>query len=402
MKILQVNVVYGRGSTGKIVKDIHEELLKNKHESYVVFGRRSEVKSEKVKKLSSELIMKIQSLYSKVSGYVYGGAFYSTKKFMRIVKKIKPDIVHLHCINGYMLNIYKTLDFLKQNNIRTIITQHAEFFYTSGCSYSHECNKWQTGCGNCPELNRERPKTWFFDKSDQEWKFMRDAFSDFNNLKMVSVSEWVMNRALSSPFLKDKIHTVIHNGLDTNIFHYRESDLRKRLDISNDKRIVLHVTPDFSLPIKGGHFVIELAELLSDRSDIIFIIIGKNIPSFENDNIISIGSIANSKELANYYSISDLTLLTSRRETFSMVTAESLSCGTSVLGFKAGGPETIAIKDYSYFVNYGDVISLKEKLEELIGKTQSLSKIEISKKAIKKYSREDMVDKYLKIYQELL
>ena len=108
--------------------------------------------------------------------------------------------------------------------------------------------------------------------------------------------------------------------------------------------------------------------------------------------------MSDQKELAKYYGMADVTLLTSKRETFSMVTAESLSCGTPVVGFKAGAPEQIAIKEYSEFVEYGDVESLTEKVKAYL--SRDFNKEEISRLAHEKYADEKMIEETIKIYNE--
>lgn len=100
---------------------------------------------------------------------MYGGCLISTDKLFRIIKKEKPDIVHLHCLNGYFINIYRLITFLKNNNYKTVLTLHAEFMYTANCGHALECDKWKTGCGKCPRL-RSETKSWFIDGTAKSWK----------------------------------------------------------------------------------------------------------------------------------------------------------------------------------------------------------------------------------------
>jgi hypothetical protein len=145
MKVLQVNAFYPSGSTGKIVKDIHQQLINDGIDSIVCYGRGVKIKEKQIYKIAPELIMKIQSLYSKAIGYAYAGCHISTFNLINIIKKEKPDVVHLHCINASTVNIYKLLNYLKSSKIFTIITLHAEFMYTAGCGHAFECNKWKNG-----------------------------------------------------------------------------------------------------------------------------------------------------------------------------------------------------------------------------------------------------------------
>ena len=142
MKVLQINCVFQNGSTGKIVCDIHNGLHKYNIDSYVLYGRGTRFDKDKhVQKVCSETYSKLNNVMSRCTGIMYGGCYFSTKKMITKIREIDPDIVHLHCINGYFVNIYKLLEWLAQNRIKTVITQHAEFFYTDGWGYAFECNK---------------------------------------------------------------------------------------------------------------------------------------------------------------------------------------------------------------------------------------------------------------------
>ena len=401
MKVLQVNVVYSNGSTGKIVKEIHNHLISDGYESIVCFGRGDESPENNVIKLAPEYIMKAQSMRSKITGYAYSGCKFSTDKLIEIITKQAPDIVHLQCINGYMVNIYRLLDFLKRKNIITVITLHAEFMYTAGCSHAYDCEKWKSGCGHCPQKGNGRPSSKLFDRSAEEWNMMNNAFDSFENLTIVSVSTWLNSRAKLSPFFIDKNIKVILNGIDTNnIFKPTKTDSLKNKHRISDEKIILHVTPNFNSEIKGGKHVLELAERLKNER-VKFIIVGynadrENLPS----NIIPVGHTKNQEELAEYYSLADLTLLTSKAETFSMVTAESLACGTPVIGFKAGGPESISIEEFSEFVEQGNSDKLYSVVKEWLGK--NIDKNIIAKIGKERYSVEVMYKKYLDLYRGLI
>lgn len=407
MKILQVNCVYKNGSTGKIVYDIHSELIKKGEQSVVCYGRGANVSEENVYKTCSEVYSDINHFFANLTGVLYGGCFFSTNKLIGIIKKEKPDVVHLHCLNGFFVNIYRVITWLKKNNIKTVLTLHAEFMYTGGCGHAIDCNQWSinSGCGHskCPRY-RSDMKVWFFDRSRTMWKRMKNAFDGFNNnLIITSVSPWLMERAKQSPVMCDKVHKVVFNGVNTDVFHsYDTNDLRMWMGLS-DEKIIFHATPTFNNDanhIKGGHYVLRLAEKMQNEN-VKFVIAGAyseglKVPS----NVILLGKITDQTTLAKYYSMADVTLLTSKKETFSMVVAESLCCGTPVVGFKAGAPEQIAIPEYSDFVEYGDVDLLNQATKALFAK--SYSKKEIELKAQRVYSKATMTKNYLNIYKEIL
>ena len=401
MKVLQVNCVYGVGSTGKIVAEIHTDLIKHEIESIVCYGRGEKIEQERIYKTCGEFYSKVNHFYAKLRGQLYGGCYFSTEKLLYVIKQQNPDIVHLHCINGYFVNIYRLIRWLKKHHIKTVLTLHAEFMYTANCGHARECERWKSGCGKCPQLKTDL-KSFGIDGTHSSWKKMEKAFRGFHeNLVIVSVSPWLMSRAVQSPFLSDKKHCVVLNGLDTEVFYRRNTEALRQQYESNVK-IVLFATTCLTNredDLKGGRYVLELARQL-EHENIRFLVAGqydKNLclPS----NMVMLGQLENQDLLAQYYSMADVTILTSKRETFSMVTAESLCCGTPVVGFEAGGPESIALPEFSQFVSQGDVAALKRALLDMLDKNPDRARM--AREAGQLYSGERMAGEYMKIYKEL-
>lgn len=395
MKVLQVNCVYKKGSTGKITYDLHKGLLDAGIESVVCYGRGELIREPGVYKTCPEWYSHLNKLWSMIRGIMYGGCFFSTSKLISVIKKEHPDVVHLQCINGYFVNIYHLVEWLKESHIKTVLTLHAEFMYTANCGHALECARWKTGCGSCPRRKQET-KSFILDGTSWSWKKMKRAFDGFGDLIVTSVSPWLMERAKQSPILADKVHTVVYNGVNTDIFHsYDTSVIRSQLGYEK-KKIVFHATPSFSTEkdhFKGGWYICELARRMPGVQ---FIVAG---PYDENDNIptnmILLGRITDQAKLAQYYSLADLTVIASKKETFSMVVAESLCCGTPVVGFKAGGPEQIALKEYSGFVDYGDIEDLLNTVKMFL----NIKSPGIEKDAEKHYSDSNMVRQYIDLYK---
>lgn len=403
MKILQVNIFFDEGSTGKIVADIHKRLLRDGHESFVAFGRgRHQAKEDSghLYRTTSNSKSLLYRRISQITGLRYNTAYLETYQFLRYLSRIKPDIVHLHCMNCAYIQPFILLEFLGKHNYKVLVTHHADVTITANCDHAFECEKWKSGCGHCPTIRTER-RSFFIDGTHHSWRQMQKAFALVKNLYASGVSNWMTERVCQSPFFQGVECRTIFNGLDTMAFTYRGEcdDIRQELGIKPNDKIVLHVTPNFSAPIKGGHYVIELAQKMPD---IKFIIVG--IKDFEKvdlpTNIIPINNVASKELLSKYYSIADMTLLLSFRESFSMVTAESLCCGTPVVGFKAGAPETITIPEYSEFVEYDDIDKLQDSVLKFSNK--NFDKGKISNMACKRYSAEKMYQAYLTYYCDIL
>lgn len=403
MKILQVNCVYNKGSTGKIVADVHSALKEKGVESLVCYGRGEEIQEADVIKTCGELYSYANHFLTYLNGVMYGGCYFSTNRLISVIKKEKPDIVHLHCINGYFVNIYRLVSWLKKHHIKTVLTLHAEFMYTANCGYALECEKWKTGCGKCPRYKAET-KSLFFDRTHISWRKMAKAFQGFGeDLIVTSVSPWLMQRAKQSPILGDKEHTVVLNGLETGVFRYTDpKGLREKHGLT-DQKIIFHATASFDLDpthIKGGYYINELAKHFADQN--VKVIVAGPYPEDIQvaDNVILLGSVSDQMTLAQYYALSNVTVLASKKETFSMVTAESLACGTPVVGFRAGAPEQIAIPEYSEFVAYGEMEALINATEHMLNR--EFDKSEISKAGMEKYAKEKMTEDYYAVYLRLL
>ena len=406
MKIIQVNVCYKTGSTGKIVNDIHSQLQEQNIDSVVCYGRGKRIKEPDVYKIASDFYCRIQALIGRITGIMYGGCFFSTNKLLRIIKKEKPDIVHLHCINGSFVNIYRLVTWLKENKIKTVLTLHAEFMHTGNCSHAYECENWKSGCHHCVNF-RSQTKSWFFDRTGTSWARMKKAFEGFgDDLVVTSVSPWLMERAKQSPILANKTHKVILNGIDTSVFTIRDfASLKNKYGVQN--RIIFFATANFnptSDDIKGGKYIIELAEKLKNEKIVIVVAALDAVITELPQNIVYVGKTKTQEELAKYYSMADISLIVSRRETFCMPVAESLCCGTPVVGFKAGAPEQIALKEYSEFVEYGNLEGLSQCVLKWIVKksNREIQPLQIAKISVETYSKERMVVEYMDAYEKLI
>jgi len=409
MKICQINSVYAQGSTGKIVQDIHNTLVERGHDSYVIYGdRKGNPDYQNVFSISKKLTRRVSVLINRLVGLQYGGAFFETRRMINIIRRLNPDVVHIQNINGGFVNIYKLLAFLAKKEIKTVVSLHGEFMYTGSCGHALDCDKWKTGCGSCP-IGYSATKSYLYDSSAIAWRKMKYSFGLFkkDNIIITAVSKWVKDRANQSPILNGLNPIVVHNGVDENIFSPKSfTELSNKYKLSSEF-VVLYVTAYFETEInghKGGKYILELAELLKRQN--VKIIIAANYGSGTGlpSNVFYHGRTKTQLELAQLYSMADVTVITSVKETFSMPVSESLCCGTPVVGFKAGGPESIALKNYSEFVEYGNM----DKLSESVGRWMKVKReepevlSELPQKAISIYSKQQMSNNYMDMYDKLI
>lgn len=402
-KVLHINCAC-TGSTGKIIGDIADYAADKGYETLLcapcVPGSNPNIRYFRTS------LPKEQGIYKRLNyfyGFQYGFAPLSTARIKKVIRKEKPDLIHVHCTNGFMVNVYALLRYIKKHCIPTVITNHAEFFYTGSCPHAYDCKKWLTGCGNCPQRFTATGGK-LGDTSAAAWKKMKSTFSGLEKAVMVSVSPWVGDRASQSPLTTTLPQKVVINGVNTEVFALRDgAALRKKHGISNGTKIIFHPTANFSLSLedrKGGRYVVELAKRFLGQ-DVLFVVAGKYTPGLEvPENMRLLGLVADQNILAEYYAMADITVVTGKRETFNMPVAESLCCGTPVAGFLAGGPESIAIARYSRFVEYATVDALQAQVCALL--EQNFSKDEIAAEAKKVYAAEVMAKEYIEIYNRLL
>ena len=390
MKILLINVTYKKGSTGNLVCSFKQEFEKLGYEAYVAYGRGDKIKENNVFKCCYELESKFHHFMSLFTGNMYGGMFLSTLKIKKLINKIKPDVVHLHCLNGYFVNIYKLLNYLKKKNIRTVLTHHADFMFTGGCGYSDECLGYLNECKKCKRVSYINGK-FSVNRMHKNYLKMNNCIKNFTNLTCTGVSPWLTNRIAESPIYKNTRTKTVLNCINDN-FAKSISDKNPfdKFDLKN-KKVIFTVISDFYDYIKGGQYIGKLSKLI-DNEKYIICVAGAEGPKLEN--VIYLGKIAND-QLSNYYHYAFVTILLSKRETFSMIVAESLVSGTPVIGFKSGGPESIAIEDYSCFCDYGNIESLYDAIECL----GSINKSELAEKAKSKYSTKNVSMEYIRIYE---
>ncbi len=401
MRIAQVDVNYDFSSTGKIVADLVTGLSDSGHDAIACFGRGPDANSDKAYRISSRAEVLLHAFATRITGLTGCFSPFSTRRLIERLEHFLPDVVHLHDLHGYFLNIGQLVEYLKARRIPVLWTFHCEFMYTGKCGYAFDCEKWKTGCNNCPDL-RGYPQSLFFDFTNRMFRDKQALFADFEQLHLAAPSKWLADRMRQS-MVRNKPVSVVHNGIDVSTFSRRYTKaLKDSLGLTNEY-VVLSVGADLLSERKGGRWVLELAARHPDAG-IAFVMVGVDqVPKQIPGNVRMIPRIFDQRVLAEYYSLADVLLLTSSKETFSMVSAESLACGTPVIGFDSGAPKEVALPGYGEFVLYPDIDALESLLLRLkAGEFTLMSSTECEKFARARYSKEAMVKAYESIYRELI
>ncbi len=407
MKVLLVNAYYAHGSTGNIVQDLYFEGIKNGLDMYAIYWL-LENKNDDLNHVFFCGDEKDKSGMSKISEWIFNGGklIYNcerTQKIISVIKKINPDIIHLHNLHGDFE--YGSIDFpyfiksIAGMNKKIIWTFHDCWPITGRC-YHFEykaCDRWKYGCGYCPQRFFDREGI-FRDFSKQNWIKKQKLYSLIKNLTVVTVSEWLASIVKQSMLSNRKIIT-IYNGVNTKIFnHHVEKD--NRLKSEKDNRfVVLCIGWDRR---KGYKDYIKLARCLSYDEKIV--VVG-NRPRFRQicgipKNIETIPSINSPVEMAKVYRAADVYYNASPAETFGLTTAEAMACGTPVIGYNSTAtPEIIGESgECGYIVKRGDIQLVLKSIKQ-IRKEEKEMKYNCFDRVACNFDEKIMLDRYMELYK---
>ena len=398
MRILYINVICKHGSTGKITYDLYTQCKDDGHEAVVCYGRGPKLKEPDVYKFGLDWETNVHALLTRLTGVNGCWSFFSTRRLLKFMDAFKPDVVHLHEPHAYFVNLQPLYDYFAKRNIPLVYTFHCEYAYTGKCGYAYDCERWKTGCGNCPQV-REYPASFFFDFTKQMFRRKQAQWENLKKVVITTPSGWLADRVRCS-FLKDRDIRVVYNGVDTkNVFYRRDTKALREEHGLTDEKIVLTVAPKLMGERKGGRWVVQLARQMKDEN-IKFIMVGiEDMSQKFPDNVIPIARTANQHKLAEYYSMADCFVICSDKETFSMTCAESLCCGTPIAGFCSGAPETVFLQPHAVFGTYGDLDELEKNVKLQLN--AAFDREKLAKEMQQLYSRDSMYENFMNIYKEL-
>lgn len=367
MKILMINSVCGIRSTGRICTDLADVLKEHGHECLIAYGR--EYVPEKYQEISyrigSNTDVKLHALKARLfdaAGFSSGQA---TKRLIKKIREYDPDIIHLHNIHGYYLNIEILFEYLKKANKPVVWTLHDCWSFTGHCAHFDyaNCEKWQTGCFSCPETS-SYPKS-LCDYSKKNYQRKRKSFTAVERMTIVTPSIWLANLVQHS-FLKEYPVNVIPNGIDLEVFKQTKGTFRQVHHLEN-KKIVLGVASAWNFK-KGLYDFEKLSKMLDDSYQIVLVGLTEKQKEELSKSILGIAQTNDVTELAELYSTADIFVNSTYEDTYPTVNLEALACGTAVITYQTGGsPETLN-SHCGRVVPKGNIIELKKSVEELCNK----------------------------------
>lgn len=401
MKVLQINAVYGEGSTGRMTMELHKYMLHQGIDSYVACSKGIDPLDSRQICIGNPLDVKFHSLAARLTGLQGYCSKRTTIELLKKIDELRPDIVQLGNLHSNFVNVRMLLDYLGEQDIATIIVLHDCWFYTGKCSHytADNCFKWKTTCGNCPRLKKDIP-SWYFDRTQKMLDDKRNSYGGLKKLAVVGVSNWITEEAKESILKDSAIIKRVYNWIDTNIFKPKEinQNLITRLKCKG-KRILLGVAVGWS-DDKGLSDFIRLADMLS--SDYEIILVGEEIENREiPDNIKIVGRTKNVDELVDYYNIADCFLSLSTEESFGKVVAEALACGTPAIVYNSTASPELVGEKCGYIVNSHDFYELVNCVNEVCRKGKKYYSNECRKFACANFDKRTNIEQYLEIFREI-
>lgn len=394
MKILMINSVCGYGSTGKIVADLAHEIEKKGDECWIAYGRGDAPSDLHTYRIGDNLGVYMHGVLSRITDKHGFYSKYATKMFIRWMKQYNPDVIHLHNLHGYYINIELLFQALKELDKPVIWTLHDCWAFTGHCAHFDfcGCDKWKTQCERCVQ-KREYPTSFVMDNSRENYIRKKNAISQIDKLEVVTPSDW-LKRLVKQSFLKRYPVQVVKNGIDLNVFHpVRDMNIKQRYGLQ-DKKIILGVASTWSKR-KGIQDFEKLADMIDDTYHIVLIGTINVKETISKPNVTLIDRTENREQLAAWYTEADIFFNPTYEDNYPTVNLEAQGCGTPVITYNTGGSPEGIIAGGGSVIEQADLDAFVEKLKQI----EEMQPVKIG---CGEMSKEKMLECYMEIYNNRL
>lgn len=367
MKIAQINAVYGFGSTGRSVRELHEWLLAEHIDSRVYSSVVDKgVDSQSIVPIGTPIDHKFHSLASRISGWQAHYSMRATRRLINDLKGFSPDVVILRNLHANYVSLSSLLGFLSESRIPTVVYLDDCWFFTGKCTHYtvQECFRWKESCGLCPKLKDDIP-SWFFDKTSAMLEEKRRLFSSIPRLGVVGVSDWVLAEGMKGVLSSASNCKRIYNWIDLSCFRKNESagiDVRNRFGIVG--KMILCVSSGWPYNSRRTANLREISKLIKPDETLIIVgqIANEDIPM----KAVHIPPVNNTDALAALYNAADVYLHLGEEDTFGKVIAEALACDTPVVSFNSTVYPELVSDGCGIAVDRGDFKSMRRALDDVL------------------------------------
>lgn len=398
--LLQINVDANNGSNGSIARDIGTIALSKGWNSYIAYGRKSIPCDSELIRIGNDFDIKAHGLITRLFDLHGLGSIWTTYRFLRKVKKIKPDIVHLHNIHGYFINYRLLFKFLTKNDIPVVWTFHDCWPFTGHCGHfiAYQCEKWKKECNHCPGIH-DYPSSFFIDSSKFQYNLKKKCFTATKKIYITTVSSWLGGLVRQSFFSRYPI-SVIYDGVDICKFRPVISNLRQ--DYNIDEKFILMSAAANWTKAKGWDDYNKLSELLPADCVIMLLGVKEQEKTSLSNKIIGVPRVEGKDKLAEYYSMADVLLNLSYQETFGMTTAEAMACGTPGISYNVTACPELLTPDTGIVVEAGNFNQLLVAIKEIKSKGKQYYSKACRKRAMDIFNSENVNMQFFAIYDKML
>lgn len=409
LRLFQITIEVNTRSVGRIAEQIGLRALSGGWESFITYSRYCGESRSEVIKTDSKLSIYGHAVMTRLFDRHCLHSTGATRRLVERIKEVDPDIIHLHNIHGYYIDMRVLFDYLSTAGKPVVWTLHDSWAFTGHCTNVRHgggvCDRWLSHCNRCPQKGAY-PASWFADRSYENFELKKRLFNSVSNLTLVPVSEWLLSMAGRS-FLGGKNMVCIHNGIDIERFCRRDNrdEICRKFGIDAGKPYVLGVASVWSAS-KGLDDFVLLRRLLPDDVQIVLAGLDKRAISRLPEGIIGLGKTDSADVLAGLYSGAEVFVNPTHNDSFPTVNIEAQSCGTAVVTYDAdGAPETICDGSTGVVVRCGDVDALAAAVERLLQLPDD-EKTALSQRcrarAVAEFDYRLNFEKYIELYDTLI
>lgn len=394
MKVLQINSVSSSGSTGRIVQDLDRELTARGHACSVAWGRgvAPTARGIRIGGRGNVLNHVAKTRLQDRHGF---GSRRATSHFLDELDTENIDLVHLHNLHGYFINLPMLFTWLKSINKPVVWTLHDCWSFTGHCAYFEYagCSRWQTGCGRCPE-RASYPSSWALDQSANNFIDKRALYGEDVNLTIVTPSKWLAGLVEES-FLKDHPLEVIEND-PSPVFYPRNARSWRSANGMESVFLILAVANIWDRR-KGLKHINDLAETL--QADERLVAVG-SVPKGTafSRKVRHLNQTESTDELAALYSAADVFINPTMEDNYPTTNLEALACGTPVLTFDTGGSGECITRGRGWLAPTKDSVGLRTVIDRL---RNEVDEGRTSLTELRPVGGRTMVERYLGLYERL-
>lgn len=316
----------------------HRALLAEGEESFAFWGRGRAAADGSECRFSTAAEVHVDALLTRLddrAGFHSGPA---TRRLLRRLDELEPDVVHLHNLHGYYLNVEMLFAWLARHECRVEWTLHDCWAFTGHCPHFQyvKCDRWMTGCHDCPQRG-DYPASCLADSSARNFKDKRRAFTSVpaERMTVIAPSHWLKG-LIGKSFLRGYQVVVRHNEVDRSVFKPTPSDFRERYGVGN-RFMILGVASPWT-ERKGLHDFMQLSAALDQKSFAV-VLVGlsdsqiKVLPS----TLIALPRTESTHQLAETYTAADCFFNPTHEDNYPTVNLEAEACGTPVITYDTGG-----------------------------------------------------------------